>query len=59
MRRSRSRPRHDHDHPHEPITNGNESAAAARVRALEELLVEKGVVDREDVRHADRLARLT
>jgi len=41
---------HDHDHPHEPITNGDESAAAARVRALEQLLVEKGVIGREDVR---------
>ena len=41
---------HDHDHSHTPITNGGEPAAAARVRALEELLVEKGVVAREDVR---------
>ena len=41
---------HDHDHSHAPITNGDEPAAAVRVRALEELLVEKGVVDREDVR---------
>jgi nitrile hydratase len=41
---------HDHDHPHEPITNSGEHAAAARARALEELLVEKGVVSREDVR---------
>ena len=41
---------HDHEHPHEPITNGDESAAAARVRALEQLLVEKGVIAREDVR---------
>jgi len=41
---------HDHDHPHTPITNGGEPAAAARVRALEELLVEKGLVGREDVR---------
>ena len=43
---------HDHDHPHdhEPITNGDEPAAATRVRALEELLVEKGVIRREDVR---------
>ena len=49
---------HPHDHPHEPITNGGEPAAAARVRALEELLVEKGVITREDVRARDRLARL-
>jgi nitrile hydratase alpha subunit len=41
---------HDHDHPHAPITNGDEPAAAARVQALEELLVEKGVISREDVR---------
>jgi nitrile hydratase subunit alpha len=39
-----------HDHPHAPITSGDEPAAAARARALEELLVEKGVVRREDVR---------
>jgi nitrile hydratase alpha subunit len=43
---------HDHDHPHEPITDGGEPAAAARARALEELLVEKGVIAREDVRRA-------
>jgi nitrile hydratase alpha subunit len=41
---------HDHDHSHTPITNGGEPAAAARVRALEELLVERGVVGREEVR---------
>jgi len=41
---------HPHHHPHEPITNGGEPAVAARVRALEELLVEKGVITREDVR---------
>jgi nitrile hydratase len=41
---------HDHDHPHAPITNGDEPAAAERARALEELLVEKGVIAREDVR---------
>ena len=41
---------HDHDHSHDPITDGDEPAAAARVRALEELLVERGVIDREDVR---------
>jgi nitrile hydratase subunit alpha len=40
---------HDHDHPHEPIAD-DESPAAARARALEDLLVEKGVVRREDVR---------
>jgi nitrile hydratase len=45
---------HDHDHQHgndhEPITSAGEPPAAARARALEELLVEKGVVAREDVR---------
>lgn len=40
----------DHDHDHPAITDGDEPAAAARVRALEELLVAKGVVRREDVR---------
>ena len=40
---------HDHDHPHESIA-GDESPIATRARALEELLVEKGVVQREDVR---------
>src|SRR3954447_15076803 len=40
---------HDHDHPHEPIA-GDDSPTATRARALEELLVEKGVVQREDVR---------
>jgi nitrile hydratase len=42
---------HGHDHSHEPITNGGEPPAAARARALEALLVEKGVVSREDVRY--------
>ena len=41
---------HDHDHPHEPIGHDGEPPAAARVRALEELLVEKGVITRESVR---------
>jgi len=40
---------HDHDHPHEPIA-GDQGSVAARARALEELLVEKGVVQRGDVR---------
>ena len=40
---------HDHDHPHEPVA-GDDGPAATRARALEELLVEKGVVAREDVR---------
>ncbi len=41
---------HDHDHPHDPITQEGEPRAAARARALEELLVAKGVIRREDVR---------
>jgi nitrile hydratase len=41
---------HDHDHDHEPVGNGDEPPAAPRVRALEELLVEKGVLDRESIR---------
>jgi nitrile hydratase len=41
---------HDHDHDHAPITNGDEPPAAVRARALEELLIEKGVISREDVR---------
>jgi nitrile hydratase alpha subunit len=47
---------HDHDHEHDPITADGESPAAARAQALEELLVERGVVQREDVRrNIDRL----
>jgi nitrile hydratase subunit alpha len=42
----------DHDHDHEPITDEGGSPAAARARALEELLVEKRVIDREEVRGA-------
>jgi nitrile hydratase len=41
---------HDHDHAHEPITDAGEPAAAARVRALEEVLVAKGILDREEIR---------
>jgi nitrile hydratase len=41
---------HDHDHDHDPITTDGEPAAARRAQALEELLVEKGVVQKEDVR---------
>jgi hypothetical protein len=41
----------DHDHDdHAPIANGDEPPAAVRVRALEALLVEKGVISHEDVR---------
>jgi len=47
---------HGHGHSHDPITAGGEPAAAARARALEELLVEKGIVQRKDVRrNIDRL----
>jgi nitrile hydratase alpha subunit len=41
---------HDHDHTHDPIDRAGEPPVAARVRALEELLVEKNVITREDVR---------
>jgi nitrile hydratase len=42
---------HDHhDHPHEPVTAAGEPPSAARVRALEELLVEKGVLERDEIR---------
>jgi nitrile hydratase subunit alpha len=40
----------DHGHPHAPITDESGSPEAGRARALEELLVEKGVVTREEVR---------
>jgi len=47
---------HDHDHSHDPITADGEPPAAARARALEELLVEKAVVQREGVRrNIDRI----
>jgi nitrile hydratase len=39
-----------HDHDHEPITTASEPPAAARVRALAALLVEKGVLELEDIR---------
>ncbi len=42
---------HDHDHDHAPLTT-DEPPAAARARALEELLVEKDVVEREEIRRA-------
>ena len=41
---------HGHEHAHTPIGSGDEPAAAARVRALEKLLVEKGAIRLEDVR---------
>jgi nitrile hydratase len=39
-----------HGHPHARITDGSDPREARRARALEELLVEKGIVSREDVR---------
>ncbi len=39
-----------HDHPHEPVTAAEEPAVAARVRALEALLLEKGFVERDELR---------
>ena len=41
---------HHHDHPHDPIDSASEPLVAARVRALEELLVERGVIERDQVR---------
>jgi nitrile hydratase len=38
-----------HEHEHEPITDAK-APVAARVRALEELLLAKGVLERDDVR---------
>jgi nitrile hydratase subunit alpha len=43
---------HDHEHPHDSVTTDGEPAAAARARALEELLVERGVLAREEVARA-------
>jgi nitrile hydratase subunit alpha len=40
----------EHAHPHPPITDSDEPHAAARARVLERLLVEKGVLGREEVR---------
>jgi nitrile hydratase len=40
---------HEHDHDHAPITDGDEPSAARRARVLEELLVENGLIEREDV----------
>ena len=41
---------HDHDHAHDPVASAAEPAVAARVRALEELLVAKGVLERDELR---------
>jgi nitrile hydratase len=39
-----------HEHPHAPLTDPAEPPVARRARALEQLLIEKGVVSAEDVR---------
>jgi nitrile hydratase len=50
---------HDH-HDHEPFTAASEPPAAARVRALADLLVERGVLEREDIsRRVDWLVSRT
>ena len=41
---------HDHEHAHEPVRTSDEPVVAARVRALEELLLEKGIVERDELR---------
>ena len=41
---------HDHDHPHDSIDRASDPPVAARVRALEALLVERGVIERDQVR---------
>jgi len=41
---------HNHDHDHDPVTTAGEPVTAARVRALEELLVERGIVTRDELR---------
>ena len=45
-----SHERHDHRHDHDPLTTSGEPPVAARVQALAELLVEKGVVTRDELR---------
>jgi nitrile hydratase alpha subunit len=39
-----------HDHPHTPITDADEPAPVAKLRALEEILVERAVVSRDEIR---------
>jgi nitrile hydratase subunit alpha len=41
---------HDHDHDHDPIGHDGEPAVATRVRELESVLVDKGVITRDDLR---------
>lgn len=51
---------HGHDHAHDPIDRAGEPPVAARVRALEEVLIEKGVISRDEVRaHIDWLVSRT
>ena len=40
---------HDHDHSHDPLTTSGEPPVATRVRALEELLVEKSILQRDEI----------
>jgi nitrile hydratase len=40
---------HNHDHPHEPVAEDGRPEAA-RAQALQELLVEKGLISRDEVR---------
>jgi nitrile hydratase len=41
---------HEHEHAHDPVGHEGEPPAAARVRALEDILVEKGVLTHDEVR---------
>jgi nitrile hydratase len=41
---------HEHDHAHDHVTHADEPAAASRARALEGILLEKGLVTREEIR---------
>jgi nitrile hydratase alpha subunit len=41
---------HDHAHDHDPVERAGEPPVAERVRALEALLVERGVIERDRVR---------
>jgi nitrile hydratase len=47
---SEDHPEVGHGHPHAPITDGAEPPEARRAAALEELLIEKGLISREEVR---------
>ena len=41
---------HEHEHAHDPVGHEGEPPAAARVRALEDIVVEKGVLTHDEVR---------